>query len=239
MSQLSRVDEEKKTWYPQSIGRLEHILMKVLYENRGYEHVYALRKNIAYNLQYIEFQDRILQDLKLSSVIQTQTIKTIILVGCGIIESLLHFLLIVNGSHTKTDWVEKAKFKGNQKKLDGEMVRVDTIIYKKLDQEQLKHMSFDAMIKCAKSKNILGSQNVIYEKLESLRSLRNKVHLQVINNPNDTDWNAFNNSDLSDICAILYVILTSSLFTTTENDEECFSYLLRNLLPNKANHADG
>ncbi|WP_165729592.1 hypothetical protein [Pseudoalteromonas sp. 31A1] len=230
MSELSRVGENKDTWYPWSIAQLESILIKVLYENRGYDHVYALRKNIAYNLQYIEFQDKLLQDLKLSSVIITQTIKTIVLVGCGIIESLLHFLLIVNGNHTKTDWIEKAKFKGNQKKLDDEMVRIDTIIYKKLEEEQLKHMSFDAMIKCAKSKSVFGSNENIYEKLESLRSLRNKVHLQVINNPNDTDWNTFNNHHLSDICKVLYAIITSSLFEVTEKEELCFTYLRRNFV---------
>ncbi|SGY89625.1 hypothetical protein [Moritella viscosa] len=230
MSELSRVGEDQVTWYPCPIGRLESVLKKVLYTNRGYEHVYALRKNIAYNLQYIQFQDKVLQELKLSSVISTQTIKTIVLVGCSIIESLLHFLLIVNGYHTKTDWVEKISFKGNQKKLDGEVVRVDTVIYKKLPEEKLKHMSFDAMIKCAKSKHIFGSNKAIYEKLESLRNLRNKVHLQVINNPNDTDWNTFNNLDLSDVCKVLYDIFTSSLFEVTEKEEQCFRYLRRNFV---------
>lgn len=230
MAALSRVGEEQKTWYPCSINRLESILQKVLYSNRGYEHVYALRKNIAYNLQYIEFQDQIIQEIKLSSVIYTQTIKTIVLVGCSIIESLLHFLLIVNDNHTKTEWSEKITFKGNQKKLDGEIVRVDTVIYKKLPEEQLKHMSFDAMIKCSKSKHIFGSNKEIYEKLESLRTLRNKVHLQVINNPNDTDWNTFNNSDLSDVCKVLYAVFTSRLFKVTEKEEQFFCYLRRNFI---------
>ena len=88
-------------------------------------------------------------------------------------------------------------------------------------------MSFDAMIKCAKSKHIFGSNKAIYEKLESLRNLRNKVHLQVINNPN---WNTFNNLDLSDVCKVLYDIFTSSLFEVTEKEEQCFRYLRRNFV---------
>jgi len=59
MAELSRIGEEQKTWYPWPVSQLESILQKALYSNRGYEHVYALRKNIAYNLQYIEFQDQI------------------------------------------------------------------------------------------------------------------------------------------------------------------------------------
>jgi len=230
MFELSRIGEKKSTWYPRPIERLETILFKVLHPDRGYVNVAALRKNIAYNLQYIEFQDKVLQEIKLSSVITTQTIKTIILVGCGIIESLLHFLLIVNGKHTTTEWVEKAKFKGNQKTLDGEKVRVDTIINKKLAKEELKHMSFDSMIKCSKSNNILGTDKAIYKKLESLRALRNKVHLQVINDPRDTDWNKFNQPDLADICEVLYAVFTSSLFNVTEQEKKCFSYLRRNFI---------
>ena len=195
MAELSRTGDKQKPWYPRPIGQLVPILQKALYSERGYEHVYALTRNIAYNLQYIEFQDQIIQEIKLSSVIRTQTIKT---------------------------------FKGNQKKLDGEIVRVDTVIYKKLPEEQLKHMSFDAMIKCAKSKSVFGSNKEIYITLESLRTLRNKVHLQVINNPYDTDWNTFNTSDLSDICKVLYAIFTSSLFEVTEKEEQCFRYLRRN-----------
>jgi tRNA A37 threonylcarbamoyltransferase TsaD len=99
MSQLTRMGDEDKPWYPFSISGLESILKKLLNSNNNYEHVYALRKNIAYNLQYLQFQD-----IKLSSVLYTQAIKSVVLVGCGIIESLLHFLLIANRYHTTTEW---------------------------------------------------------------------------------------------------------------------------------------
>jgi hypothetical protein len=91
-------------------------------------------------------------------------------------------------------------------------------------------MSFDAMIKCAKSKSLFGSDKVIYLKLDSLRALRNKVHLQVINDPTDTDWNTFTNNDLSDICKVLYAIFTSSLFALENNEERYFNYLRRNFV---------
>ncbi|MES9912832.1 MAG: hypothetical protein ABW126_10605 [Candidatus Sedimenticola sp. 4PFRAG1] len=228
MTELTKMDESGAGWYPVSISRLESLLGKVVYSGRGYDHSYALRKNIAYNLQYIEFQDRVLQDIKLSSVLYTQTIKAMVLVGSGITESLLHFLLIVNDAHSTTEWKEKCKFKGNQKRLDGEYVRLDSILYEKLPNKELKHMTFDAMIKCARSNRILGGGPVIYQKLEALRRLRNKVHLQVINNPTDTDWNSFNASDLSDLCKVVYSIFTSSLFSPSSDERAYFAYLRRN-----------
>ncbi len=227
MTELTKKDEQGSTWYPVSIARLESLLEKIVCSNQGYDHSYALRKNLAYNLQYIEFQDRVLQDIKLSSVIHTQTIKTIILVGSGVIESLLNYLLIINNVHSTTEWKEKCKFKGNQKKLGDEYVRLDSVLYEKLPNIEFQHMTFDAIIKCAKSNNILGGGRVIYDKLNSMRRLRNKVHLQVINNPGDTDWNSFSTSDLSDMCKILYAVFTSNLFAPTPDERAYFHYLRR------------
>lgn len=228
MTELVKTDESGGAWYPVSINRLETLLEKVVYSGRGYDHSYALRKNLAYNLQYIEFLDRVLQDIKLSSVLWTQTVKTLVLVGTGIAESLLHFLLIVNNVHSITEWKEKTVFKGNQKKLDSEYVRIDCILSEKLASPQMKQMTFDAMIKRARSKNILGSGATIYQKLAALRGLRNKVHLQVINNPTDTDWNSFNTSDLSDVCKVVYAIFTSSIFSPDSTQRAYFRYLRRN-----------
>jgi hypothetical protein len=230
MTELIKKDEAGSGWYPVSINRLEGLLEKAIYTGRRYQHAYALRKNLAYNLQYIQFQDRILQDIKLSSVLYTQTVKTIVLVGCGVIESILHFMLIVNNVHSTTEWKEKAKFKGNQKNIDGTHVKIDTIMYEKLASPELKHMTFDAMIKSAKSNSIFGAAPTIYQKLEGLRTLRNKVHLQVINEPRDTDWNSFNAVHLSDICKVLHAAMVSSIFLPSTDQKAYFAYLRRNFI---------
>jgi hypothetical protein len=227
---LIKKNEDHSVWCPISVKKLEDYVGRVVYSSDSYKQSYALKKNIAYNLQYIQFQDRVLQDIKMTSVLTNQTIKTIVLVGMGLIESILHYLLINDGLHSETEWKEKCKFKGNQKKMDGERVRVDTILLTKLPEPILKHMTFDAMIKSAKSNKVLGSGKAIYEKLESLRGLRNKVHLQIINNPTDTDWNSFGFQHLSDLCKVLYAILTSSLFKPSSEEVKYFEYLRRNFV---------
>jgi hypothetical protein len=101
---LTRKPADEVPWYPVSIVRYEMLLGKVIRSGKGYATPYALRKNIAYNLQYIEFLCRCLTDLKISSVIEKLIWKNFIIVGCGIIESLLHFLLITEGQHKTTEW---------------------------------------------------------------------------------------------------------------------------------------
>jgi len=227
MSELSRTDEEAGTWYPTSISKLEAYMGKYIESGHAYKHSYALKKDLAYNLQYLQFQDRIIHDIKLSSVLYTQTIKTVILVSCSIIESLLHYSLIVKGVHSETEWTIKTLFKGNQKKLDGEFVRVDTTIYSKLPKKQLKHMTFDAMIKSSKSHSIFGSRALMYDRLETLRTLRNRVHLQPSDDKQGTDWLTFTTDRLNETYSVMYSILTSSLFKPTIDQKRYFEYLSR------------
>ncbi len=218
--------EDKGTWYPVSINRLETYLGKYIEQGHGYVHVTQLKKDIAYNLQYLQFQDRVVQDIKLSSVLYTQSIKTIVMVGTSVIESILHFILIRTGNYKTTEWIEKDTFKGNQKKLNGEAVRIDTVIYKKLDSKVNKHMTFDAMIKCASSKKLLGKNKLMYEKLEILRKLRNRVHLQVTDDRTGTDWTTFYPKNIDEIYMVLYSIMVSSLFSPSKEEKKYFYYML-------------
>ena len=150
-----------------------------------------------------------------------------IIVGCGIIESLLHYLIIANGIHSKTDWELVSIAPGNPKMLDGEVRKIDSHIYRKLSSPKNELMNFDAMIKKAESKKVLGSNPEIYIKLRRLRPLRNKVHLQKIKNQVDTDWNSFNWDDACCMAKIIKEVFTSSIFKTSADERGYFEYLDR------------
>lgn len=224
---LVRQDEPGSAWYPVSIERLSSFLEKVICTGRGYSTTYALRKNIAYNLQYLEFQDRCLDDLKLSSVLITQTWKTFIVVGCGIIESLLHFLLIAHDLHATSEWKLEAVLPGNAKQLDGKQVKVDSHFYSRLEDPVLVEMTFDAMLKKAEAKKVLGSDHSIYAALKRLRPLRNRVHLQAIGNSTDHDWNAFKSVDMKIMAEVIHKVFTSAIFRPSAKERAYFDYLYR------------
>lgn len=228
MTQLTKKSENGATWYPISIDKLDSLLIKVIHQSKGtgFIHVYALRKNISYNLQYLEFIDRYLSDLKLSTVIITQTYKMFILVGCSIVESLLDYLLIKSGHHAKTIWKLDLIAHGNEKPFNDKRIKVDSHIYTRLSTPKWEEMTFDAMIKKAEKKKILGSSNPnIYPRLKHLRKLRNKVHLQSIDEPTDTDWNSFPPSELHAMAEVIHLIFTGSLFRPSKEERAYFSYL--------------
>jgi hypothetical protein len=225
MADLVKTNESRGAWNPVKINQLDNLLIKVISSGHGYKHPYALRRNIAYNLQHIEFLHKCLNDIKLSSVIITQTWKSIILVGCGVIESLLYYLLVKKSAHSTTEWELKIVMPGNQKKMDGIQTKVDSHVYTKLSSPKAKQMNFDTIIQKAKSNKILGSNPKIYSKLDKLRKLRNKVHLQIIENHTDTDWNSFNKSEINDMDEILYSVFTSNIFRPSAHEKLYFQYL--------------
>lgn len=226
---LIKNNEPDEKWYPTSIASLTDLLKKQIYQGTGFVHVDALRRNIAYNLQYLEFIHRCLEDLKLSSVILTQNIKMFIIVGCSIIESLLTFLLIKKGYYSQSEWKLNFIMPGQEKNWESEKRRIDCYVYKKLDKLKHQEMKFDSMLKKAESKKILGPDHGIYIKLNYLRKLRNKVHLQTIDDKKDTDWNAFHHRHICAMAQVIYSIFTSNIFRPSVVEKEYFSYLKKYL----------
>jgi len=224
-STLTKNTEPGTPWYPISVNKLDNLLSNVIYQVTGFTHDYALRRNIAYNLQYLEFLDRCLSDKSLSSVLTTQSYKMFVIVGCGIMESLLTYILIKSRDYTMTPWELECVMPGQEKTMGDGKKRIDSYVYKKLSSPKLGEMTFDAMIKKAESKKVLGSNHELYGTLQQLRKLRNKVHLQAIDDPTDTDWNSFKRKNL---CSMAYVIqssFTGKIFRPSQKEKSYFSYL--------------
>jgi hypothetical protein len=222
---LARKNEVLPKWCPVSIDKLDGLLGKLIQRGSGYVNVYALRRNIAYNLQYIEFLDKCLSDLKLTGVLTNQIYKNFICVGCGIIESLLEFLLVKSGHHKMTEWESICVMPSQEKKIDDKVIKIDSEIFQKLTSKKRVEMNFDSMVKSAEARRLLGSNHSIYAKLQALRKLRNRVHLQLIDEPTDTDWNAFQQSHLCSMAQVLCAIFTGPLFRPSAKEKEYFEYL--------------
>lgn len=229
MAELLRKNENGTGWLPVSIENLNILLSKAINQIEGFQHDYALRKNIAYNLQYLEFIDRCLSDLKMTTVMRTQNWKIFILVGCGVIESILSYLLIKKRLYAKTQYKLSCITSGNEKDLLGRKIKVDNYIYEKLPAAIREEMNFDAMLKKAESKQVLGTVSNLYPRLKHLRKLRNRIHIQEIGGPTDTDWNSFQYDDLCAMAEVLHSIFTGNIFKPTDEEKRYFDYLKKYL----------
>jgi len=214
-------------WNPTTITALDRLLEKVIRRGYGFSNVYALRHNIAYNLQHLEFLDILLQEIALTSVLRKQNVKSFIIVGSGIVESLLTFLLIRANEYKTTEWELVRKMPGQRKKCKDSFEKIDSYIYRQLPSPRRKEMTFDAMLKKAEAKRLLGHNHTVYTDLKRVRQLRNRVHLQTIDHPTDTDWNAFSDKNLSVMARTIHEIFTGSVFSPTTEQKKYFAYLTK------------
>ncbi|MDX1718601.1 MAG: hypothetical protein R3353_00430 [Salegentibacter mishustinae] len=214
IKQKHKLIEKNYEWYPIDVNSLETHLSKLIFTNElvGYEKTYPLRKNIAYSLQYIQFLNKIRTDIKMTTVLLTQNIKSILIQGATIIEAIFYYLVEVNGLSNSTKWSKIKTLNTGEYELEQKKFRNEIVIFEKSNTPIKTSMTFDQMSKKVENKKLLGDDYKHYSKINALRKLRNKIHIHDAEHNLDTDWNNFNYKELVLICYTLHSILTSDLF---------------------------
>jgi hypothetical protein len=216
----------KETWYPAPIHYLEGHLCVLIKPNNYFQEnqTKPLKKNIAYSLQYVEFLDQLLKDVKLSSVLETQNIKSFVVYGASIIEALFYYIVISNGQGAQTEWKSSKKLKSNQYEVKGDRFYNETELLIKVSPPIMIEMKFDQMCKKVESKKLIGDVGGLYTEISRIRKLRNRIHIQGIEHSTDTDWWTFNKDEFQLMRRVLHGILVSPLFLSSSH-HAIFDYL--------------
>lgn len=204
-------------WYPQPVSTYKSSI-KVYGD---YNTTNLLRSNFAYSMQYIEYLEKQINELKLSDVLLTMLYKSYIVTAMGIIEALFVNLLHATDNWNTTTWEEIGSFKSNQKSIINEEIMCETHMFKKTDEYE-KRMDLDSMIKRIEKKHLISINHNDFPALKKLRELRNRVHLQLGNDAYDHDYNCFGFEQIQMSRRILYAILKSPEFC---NDDNAFEFL--------------
>jgi hypothetical protein len=86
-------------------------------------------------------------------------------------------------------------------------------------------MTFHSLCKKIEDNKMLGDvRGDLYKEISYIRKLRNKIHIQGIQNSTDTDWWTFDNSELNLMKRVLYGVLTSPVFSNS-SQSSLFNYL--------------
>ncbi|WP_054199466.1 hypothetical protein [Clostridium baratii] len=209
--------EKTEKWYPTPVYKYKNsIIIKEDFDSK-----YLFKNNFAYNMQYIEYLDKQLNDLKLTSVLITMLYKSYIITSMGIIELLFCYLLKSTGNWNTNMWEEVVKIPANPKKLNGVETKIETHIFEKVDEYDMR-MDLDSMIKKIEKKRLLTIEHNVFPVLKRLRELRNRVHLHIGENQYDHDYNKFNHNEILMMKEILYTVLTCKEIC---NDSSVFEFL--------------
>jgi len=209
---LNEYDGER--WFPKGVDVYRHNLrldMKVNDAN-------VTKSNIAYNIQYLEFIEKEINELRIHIVIEKMLYKTYIITGMGIIESLFTNLLKSKGLWRVSEWKSIGILKSNEQKIDDKLLKVNTELYEKVEQFD-ERMDLDSMIKKIEKKNLLNIDHNVFPALKVLRDLRNKVHLQNREKFEESDYNCFNIEYKKMMGRVLYTILTADEFSTNTDTD--------------------
>lgn len=204
-------------WYPQPISRYKFSI----YWGGDYSEKNLYGSNFAYNMQYIEYLEKEVNELVLSNVICTMIYKSYIITAMGIVELLFTNLLKSTGHWSKTSWKECANIISNPKKINGVENKIETHIFEKVEEYEMR-MDLDSMIKKIEKKKLLSIDHSAFPVLKKLRELRNRVHLQAGEHAYDHDYNNFGYPEITMMREILYVLLTSKELC---KDRKTFQFL--------------
>lgn len=79
-------------WSPSLIDRWRGFLGRGVPKDGTLRHRYAFISNIGYNLQYLQFLDYQIEEIPLHATVYTQTLKSFVITGMGIVEAICWYL---------------------------------------------------------------------------------------------------------------------------------------------------
>jgi hypothetical protein len=179
--------------------------------------------NIVYALQYIDHLLATLADAR--PTIHSQTCKSIILLGMGVVEAVLWYVVKSAGQANVAQWREVARQNGNALERFETTIRIETVLYVKASPPVAEEMTLDTLIKKVESKSLLGLEHKIYGALKSLRQLRNRIHIHDVGEKDDTDWYKFTGREVVMLLTALSEIFSTSLFAPESYHEDLLRFL--------------
>ena len=222
MESLIGKKSRRNIWYPKAVEDYrKSITIDLSYGDRE-----LLLSNFSYSMQYLEYIEKQLRELTLSSVLIVMLNKSYIVTAMGVVELIFVYILKKSGKWNRSVWEEKEVIKSNSKKIRDIETLVETHIYEKVDEYDLR-MDLDSMIKRIEKKNLLSIEHNTFPVLKKLRELRNRVHLQLGKDQKDHDYKNFTLENLELMRTILHLILTCDEICT---DKEFYSYLTNKII---------
>lgn len=216
---------DPERWYPTSIDELVTFLRKGMHTKGDVNNLPALRKNVAYNLQYTEYLSRTLSDISLSTVLETQTHKSFLVTSAAIIEGIAYYAVYSGGHHKTRDWREIKTVKGSNFKYEDEWFRIDSIFLKKAESPFALEPKFKDLLTIAETNSLLGTSHNLYARLQGMRKLRNKIHLYEADSLSQHDYNIFTRAEFLSTRECLARVLQDTFFNFTNADKGLFPHL--------------
>jgi|GEM_PF-3563179 len=211
-------------WYPISIYQITKYLKNYEVQTELCDNYNHLIANISYNIQYLEYLRKTLNELNLTEVLQIQTIKNFIIISTSIIEGIL-YLICCKEKLRKRIKLKEVKASTSTIVIENMTIITHYKVYIENDKEEYENLNFVQMIRRVEKRKILNIDIQFFQDLNHLRKLRNKIHLQENKNINTTDYKTFWIPEYKLSKLNLILLLDSDIFKGKNNNIELFNFL--------------
>lgn len=215
----------KERWYPTPVSQLDFFLSPHIKKTSTVPNGYAIRKNICYGIQHLQYLSETLTQLRLSGVLITMTYKQFVVTGMGIIEGILYNELKARNLLRTNEWELLKESSSPETDIGGPVIRVDTKVLRKRSVPVEEDPVFDRLLRVAEKKRVFGTDSKFYAQAHHLRKLRNKVHLFVTGSDLDSDWNAFGFKEFELMKTALLALLSGGPFSPDAAQQEFLRFL--------------
>lgn len=205
----------------------EHLSQLDELATHKFEHSREILTNIAHSLQYIEFLNNALGTATDASVIQKQLRKSIVVYGGAVIEALLFYRVQSMGMGKRSREREVQTLNSSSFQIEGKSYQQKTILYEILERPVNLEPKFIYLQKKVIQAGLFGKTQDWYDELDTVRLLRNRIHLQNISDPDQsigsggnsvTSYYLFDGRNYSLVLRVLYGILSSEVFEKSHKD---------------------
>lgn len=215
----------KERWYPTPVSQLDLFLNPHIKKTSAVPNGYAIRKNICYGIQHLQYLSETLTQFSLTSVLITMTYKQFIVTGMAIIEGILYNELKARDLLRTNAWELLKESSSPETDIGGAVIKVDTRILRKRSVPVEEEPVFDRLLRVAEKKRVFGTDSKFYAQAHHLRKLRNKVHLFLTGGDLDSDWKAFGFKEFELMKTALLALLSGKPFSPGAAEREYLKFL--------------
>ena len=212
----------KDRWHPSTVDNFKKLVRQGVLKdiNPG------ILSNIAYSLQYLQYLQLQIDELKLHSIVECLLYKTYIITAMSIVEAIFNQVLKCTDKYPKTDgWECIRQIKSTEYEENDNFYRLETIFYIKSEPKE-KLIDFNTTINRIKDKKLLDLESSKFPDIKKLQKLRNRVHLQMAEDSSDTDYYKFNSNDFKLAKKTLYSVLTDKKILINDSYEKYLDFLV-------------
>lgn len=166
----------------------------------------VLKKNLAYNIQYLQYLSKNIDEEKTTSVLYMMRYKTFVVTSMSVIEAIFIILLNERNLIPVVEWKDGTH---HHKDIDDNTIEVS--FKRKRVSPQKKKIKFDESIHLMESNEVLKSTDTMYSVIRVLQDLRNRLHLDKADQLMDSDYNSFGEGTYKITKQILYNILNNEI----------------------------